>query len=234
MASVKAGFEAWVRRLRLQQAIYALVIKSANDVAATVGENLGGSESAFAAAHDPHGPRHRHEPHHLRERIRPAQPRQITTARDRPPLASPDARFPAVLSLFPRQQIVLQWPHHPYPQPPAWPASPAPMASRPVTSTPPATTLSPPAAVATSASSASCSVARPAPARDAYMMPPCSPRLFRKAAEWSNRGRLCRFGKAGAVDPIQGAEEGPGRTRNRRSRIRNLCNGQRGPRRRGR
>jgi D-alanyl-D-alanine carboxypeptidase len=34
--------------ITVQQAIYALVIKSANDAAATVAENLGGSESAFA------------------------------------------------------------------------------------------------------------------------------------------------------------------------------------------
>jgi len=35
--------------ITVEQAIKALVIKSANDVAATIGENLGGSESAFAA-----------------------------------------------------------------------------------------------------------------------------------------------------------------------------------------
>ncbi|MFO1034717.1 MAG: D-alanyl-D-alanine carboxypeptidase family protein [Hyphomicrobiales bacterium] len=35
--------------ITVQQAIYALVIKSANDAAATVAENLGGSESAFSA-----------------------------------------------------------------------------------------------------------------------------------------------------------------------------------------
>jgi D-alanyl-D-alanine carboxypeptidase len=48
MAPSKLGLRAG-STISVQEAIYALVIKSANDAAATVGENLGGSESAFAA-----------------------------------------------------------------------------------------------------------------------------------------------------------------------------------------
>jgi D-alanyl-D-alanine carboxypeptidase len=48
MAPSKLGLRAG-STITVQEAIYALVIKSANDAAATVGENLGGSESAFAA-----------------------------------------------------------------------------------------------------------------------------------------------------------------------------------------
>lgn len=47
MAPSKLGLKPG-STITVQQAIYALIIKSANDVAATVGENLGGSESAFA------------------------------------------------------------------------------------------------------------------------------------------------------------------------------------------
>jgi D-alanyl-D-alanine carboxypeptidase len=47
MAPSKLGLRAG-STITVQEAIYALVIKSANDAAATVGENLGGSESAFA------------------------------------------------------------------------------------------------------------------------------------------------------------------------------------------
>lgn len=47
MAPSKLGLKPG-STITVQQAIYALVIKSANDAAATVGENLGGSESAFA------------------------------------------------------------------------------------------------------------------------------------------------------------------------------------------
>jgi D-alanyl-D-alanine carboxypeptidase len=47
MAPSKLGLRAG-STITVHDAIYALVIKSANDAAATVGENLGGSESAFA------------------------------------------------------------------------------------------------------------------------------------------------------------------------------------------
>jgi D-alanyl-D-alanine carboxypeptidase len=47
MAPSKLGLKPG-STITVQQAIYALIIKSANDAAATVGENLGGSESAFA------------------------------------------------------------------------------------------------------------------------------------------------------------------------------------------
>jgi D-alanyl-D-alanine carboxypeptidase len=47
MAPSKLGLKAG-STITVEQAIKALVIKSANDAAATVGENLGGSESAFA------------------------------------------------------------------------------------------------------------------------------------------------------------------------------------------
>jgi D-alanyl-D-alanine carboxypeptidase len=48
MAPSKLGLKPGTT-ITVEQAIKALVIKSANDVAATVGENLGGSEQAFAA-----------------------------------------------------------------------------------------------------------------------------------------------------------------------------------------
>ncbi len=48
MAPSKMGLKPG-STITVQQAIFALIIKSANDVAATVAENLGGSESAFAA-----------------------------------------------------------------------------------------------------------------------------------------------------------------------------------------
>ena len=48
MAPSKLGLKAGTT-ITVEQAIKALVIKSANDAAATVGENLGGSESAFAS-----------------------------------------------------------------------------------------------------------------------------------------------------------------------------------------
>jgi D-alanyl-D-alanine carboxypeptidase len=47
MAPSKLGLKAGTT-ITVEQAIKALVIKSANDAAATVGENLGGTESAFA------------------------------------------------------------------------------------------------------------------------------------------------------------------------------------------
>ncbi len=48
MAPSKMGLKAG-STITVEQAIKALIIKSANDVAATVAENLGGSESAFAS-----------------------------------------------------------------------------------------------------------------------------------------------------------------------------------------
>ena len=47
MAPSRLGLKAGTT-ITVEQAIKALIIKSANDAAATVGENLGGTESAFA------------------------------------------------------------------------------------------------------------------------------------------------------------------------------------------
>ena len=58
--------------IAVEDAIKAVVTKSANDAAVAIGENLGGDEASFREAHDGEGACAGHEPHHLRKRVRPA------------------------------------------------------------------------------------------------------------------------------------------------------------------
>ncbi len=81
--------------ISVSDAIGALVTKSANDIAVAVAEGLEGSEFDLCRAHDPHRPRHRHDPHHLPQRLRPArQPPEDDGARHGHPGLAHPARFP--------------------------------------------------------------------------------------------------------------------------------------------
>ncbi len=81
MAPSKLGLKPG-STITVQQAIYALIIKSANDVAATVGENLGGSESAFAQRMTRTARRIGMGRTTYQNASGLPNPRQITTARD--------------------------------------------------------------------------------------------------------------------------------------------------------
>lgn len=81
MAPSKLGLKPGAS-ITVQQAIYALVIKSANDVAATVAENLAGSESAFAVRMTKTARRIGMSRTNYANASGLPNPRQITTARD--------------------------------------------------------------------------------------------------------------------------------------------------------
>ncbi len=84
--------------IAVEDAILALVTKSANDVAVTVAENIGGSQDRFRADDDEEGPPARHEQHHLPQCLRPAQSAAAHHgARSRAPRHRDEARFPSVL-----------------------------------------------------------------------------------------------------------------------------------------
>ena len=61
--------------LAVEDAIKAVVTKSANDAAVAIAENLGGDEDAVRQDDDCQGACARHEPHHLRQRLRPTERR---------------------------------------------------------------------------------------------------------------------------------------------------------------
>jgi hypothetical protein len=87
--------------LKVEDAIKALVTRSANDAAVVVAEAIGGDEDDLRQADDAQGARARHEPHGLSQRQRPAQRRpghhraRSGDARPRDP-----GSLPALLPLF--------------------------------------------------------------------------------------------------------------------------------------
>ncbi|CUU43993.1 D-alanyl-D-alanine carboxypeptidase family protein [Blastochloris viridis] len=96
----KMGFKAGTQ-LTLENALRMLMVKSANDVAVTIAENLGGSVEGFAAQMNAHAQRlgmtgsHFANPHGL------PNPEQFTTARDMAVLARALIRdFPEAEALF--------------------------------------------------------------------------------------------------------------------------------------
>ena len=74
MAPSKLGVKAG-QSITVETAIRALVVKSANDVAAAVAENIAGSEKDFAQRMTRTARAHRHVAHHLRQCLGPAQSR---------------------------------------------------------------------------------------------------------------------------------------------------------------
>ncbi|MFT3671987.1 serine hydrolase [Aestuariivirga sp.] len=93
--------------LTVQQAIYSLVIKSANDVAAAVAENLGGSESAFAKRMTTTARRLGMTKTTYVNASGLPNPRQITTARDQATLGLRLMRdFPQYYPYFRATQFV--------------------------------------------------------------------------------------------------------------------------------
>ena len=93
---VKAG-----TTIKVEDAILALVTKSANDVAVVVAEHIGGSVSGFAARMNRDGARARHEQHHLPQPARPAGFRPVHHgARPRPAGGSAAGPLPDLLRLF--------------------------------------------------------------------------------------------------------------------------------------
>ncbi|MBL8789851.1 MAG: serine hydrolase [Rhizobiales bacterium] len=93
--------------ITVQQAIYALIIKSANDVAAAVAENLGGSESAFAKRMTDTARRLGMSRTTYLNASGLPNPRQVTTARDQATLGLRLMRdFPQYYPYFRATQFV--------------------------------------------------------------------------------------------------------------------------------
>ena len=91
-----------------ENAILALVTKSANDVAAAVAERLAGSESRFAWSMTAKARRHRHVPDDVRQRLRPARSGSgHDGARHGSPCLGAAARLSALLSLFQQRSLLL-------------------------------------------------------------------------------------------------------------------------------
>ncbi len=108
MAPSKLGLKPG-STITVEQAIKALVIKSANDVAATVGENLGGSESAFAARMTKTARRIGMSRTTYVNASGLPNPRQITTARDQATLGLRLMRdFPQYYPYFRSTQFVFK------------------------------------------------------------------------------------------------------------------------------
>jgi len=106
MAPSKLGLKPG-SNITVQQAIYGLVIKSANDAAATVAENLGGSESAFAARMTKTARRLGMSRTTYANASGLPNPRQITTARDQATLGLRLMRdFPQYYPYFRATQFV--------------------------------------------------------------------------------------------------------------------------------
>ena len=144
--------------------------KSANDAAVTIAENLGGERRRLRQADDAKGPRARHEPHHLCQRVRPAE-RRSDHHGARPGAARPrdPGPFPALLQILLDRGVRLSRRRHAQSRPSARRWSAASTASRPATPAPPASTSSPPFIATAATSSASCWAAVRLGERDAHM-----------------------------------------------------------------
>ncbi len=107
--------------IRSEDAIKALVTKSANDVACAIGEAIGGDEETFAALMTKKAHAIGMSAHNLSKRLRPAR-RRAGDDRTRPG----DARarhpgpLPAPLSLFRDPLLHLSRARNPQPQSPRW------------------------------------------------------------------------------------------------------------------
>ena len=103
--------------LTVEDAIRALVTKSANDAAVVVAEAIGGDEETFATDDDAQGARARHVAHELRQRVRPAG-RGAGHHRARPGHARPrdPGSLPALLPLFRDLELRLSRPRDAQPQ----------------------------------------------------------------------------------------------------------------------
>jgi D-alanyl-D-alanine carboxypeptidase len=87
--------------ISVDEAIRAMTVKSANDVAVAMAERLGGSEGRFAALMTLRGQELGMRQQPLRQRLGPArQPPDHHRPRPGHPVARHDARLPAVLFLF--------------------------------------------------------------------------------------------------------------------------------------
>ena len=107
--------------IEVEDAIQAIVTKSANDVAVVVAEALGGSERDFARLMTAQGARARHDAHHLPQCLRPAG-RRPDHHRARPGDARPRASRTAsrnTYHYFSTRSFVYRGQRDAQPQPPA-------------------------------------------------------------------------------------------------------------------
>ena len=107
-APSKLGLEPG-ETIAVEDAIKALVTKSANDVAVVVAENLAGSEEAFAEHDDAKSARSRHEPHRLSQCVGPAGSRAgHHGARSRVLARAIQDRFPRYYRYFQTRSFLLR------------------------------------------------------------------------------------------------------------------------------